>query len=48
MSGDKVLSTRGEVYLLMDEPKFQQYYAPLFERGHLTVFVRKDKDRSAR
>jgi len=48
MSGGKVLSTRGEVYLLMDEPKFQQDYAPLFERGHLTVFVRKDKDRSAR
>lgn len=43
MAGGEVGSSRPEVYLLMDEPEFKQHYVPLFERGHLTIFVRKDK-----
>lgn len=43
MAGGEVTSTRGEVYLLMDEPEFQKNYVPLFERGHVTIFVRKDQ-----
>jgi len=43
LAGGEVISTRGEVYLLMDEPEFQANYVPLFERGHLTIFIRKDQ-----
>ena len=41
--GEPVVSSRPEVYLLVEEPEFREHYVPLFERGHLTIFVRKDK-----
>ena len=43
MTAGTVVSSRPEVYLLMNEPEFNTHYVPLFERGHLTIFVRKGK-----